>query len=117
MDLFDIAVAKKLSGGGGGGGGGDSDFSIAQVTVSLNSQYADYYGAITGNFAEIGVGECTQNGVSCEQGVNVITAVLYKGKAVANVDTDGTVKITGSARFASDHYTIIISGDCTITIS
>lgn len=34
MDLFDIAVARKLS---GGGGGGDSDFSTAQMTVTGNT--------------------------------------------------------------------------------
>ena len=31
MDLYDIAVAKKLS--GSSGGGGSSDFSTAQVTI------------------------------------------------------------------------------------
>lgn len=31
-DLFDVVVARKLS--GGGGGGGSSDFSTAQVTLN-----------------------------------------------------------------------------------
>lgn len=31
MNLYDIAIAKKLS--GGGGGGGSSDFAVATVTV------------------------------------------------------------------------------------
>ena len=36
MDLYDIAVARKLS--GGGGGGGSSDFSTAQVTIINESE-------------------------------------------------------------------------------
>ena len=35
MDLYDIAIARKLS--GSGGGGGSSDFSTAEVTI-----YAPY---------------------------------------------------------------------------
>lgn len=33
MDLFDIAIASKLF--GGGGGGGSSDFSTAEVNVTM----------------------------------------------------------------------------------
>ena len=31
MDLFDIAVARKLAGGSGGGGGGSSDALVAHL--------------------------------------------------------------------------------------
>ena len=39
MDLYDIAIARKLS--SGGGGGGSSDFSTAEVTFTAIGVYED----------------------------------------------------------------------------
>ena len=37
MDLFDIAVAKKLAGGGGGGGGGGLGTLLAEKTYNITT--------------------------------------------------------------------------------
>lgn len=122
-DLFDIYVAKKLS----GGGGGSSDFSTAEVTIvnntsgSLESIYMPY---ILNANVEAGNPDIAMptflGGIPV--GTSSYNAVLYKGSCyldyVAYVTVTGSmpVEIAGSATKLFDGA-IAITGDCTITIS
>lgn len=114
MDLFDIAVAKKLS-GGGGGGGGSSDFSTAQVTVinetnqSVGMQIA--YAMDVEGFASFSAGETSFE----PSATTALEAILYKGKSYATVGI-GTISATGNAETLAEREALI-TGDCTITIS
>lgn len=110
MDLFDIAVARKLSGGGGGGGGGDSDFSTATMTVigspSIRmSTILDVpsYG-LTGSY------------YSNAELDSPYTVILYKGKAYLEIRGEVT-SISGSASIDSMTGMLVVTGDCTITTS
>lgn len=115
MDLFDIAVARKLSGGGGGGGGGDSDFSTAQVTVT-NNQTANLTLHIPNAddlegtpFSPASLGD-----IYVESGQTITTtAILYKGKSMLSAIPSATV----SGNIETVYGQWVISGDCTITIS
>lgn len=111
MDLYDIAVARKLS--GGGGGGGSSDFSTAEVTINGMPPFiAD-------------VATLTDDGLraSCFKGIGdgTITVVLYKGSTIleGNNDTPEFTVPAGETNISydSDEDYWIITGDCTITIS
>lgn len=107
MDLFDIAVAKKLA--GGGGGGGSSDFSTAQVTLVNNSSVLESaivvvvpeYNCLLGEYGEIPSG--------------TYTMPLYKGTLILSTNGLGSVSVSGACEYADDQF--IITGDCTITIS
>lgn len=49
MDLFDIAVAKKLAGGSGGGGGGSSDTLLIHYnkeTYTLDKTWQEIHNAL-----------------------------------------------------------------------
>lgn len=102
MDLFDIAVAKKMS----GGGGGSSDFSTAAVTYnnSAGSQFmlSHIMPEGDGSFPAIDGESWT------------VQAILYKGKAIGLI-LGGTVTIEGSASYSAPILTV--TGDCTITIA
>lgn len=121
MDLFDIAVARKLAGGsGGGGGGGDSDFSTAQMTIANSSgapfigngcQFDDEYGAFAIIYSE---------------GNDVISLILYKGSSyivLNNSISKNVVALSGDIEGIDDDFRperyigFIVTGDCTITIS
>ena len=109
-DLFDIAVARKLS--GGGGGGGSSDFSTATMTVNVSSGlspvflFAYIYDEM--NDVEAYYGNLTE-------GTHSFTIPLYKGSAYVgnelhNVSVSGAIELDGDGG-------AIVTGDCTITIS
>ncbi len=107
MDLFDIAVAKKLA--GGGGGGGSSDFSTATVTVVRNSSALEgvfvvaypEYNFLLGDYGEIPSG--------------TYTVPLYKGTLILSTNGSGSVSVSGACEYVDDSF--FITGDCTITIS
>lgn len=106
MDLFDIAIAKKLSGGGGGGGGGDSDFSTAQVTV-VNPQ-----GSIRGAFvATLPFNPPIE--VTFDTNMFGSTLVLYRGKAFISF-SEVPASISGGIQdIGGGGY--LVTSDCTIT--
>ncbi len=116
MDLFDIAVAKKLSGSGGGGGGGD--LSTAEVTFDIS----------TGN------GVIIEGAVIVtEEGHEFITYgeyVVYNDTKVKCIMLNNAgfidvlptgisdVTVTGDATVYHDgDYYVEVAGDCTIIIS
>lgn len=114
MNLYDIAIAKKLS--GGGGGGGDNGFSIATVTFEA------YGGFTLASFAQIDTRrqprkldfiveheyESTFNTFSLD-------ALLVDGVGKFYVDSEyATITVSGNATY--DDGEVIYTGDCTISV-
>ena len=139
-DLFDVVVARKLS----GGGGGSSDFSTATVTIINNipnyvttlfpvfyhvnnHEITDYQSGFVIN-EDIGIDTSVGDGWSADYGTSEYTAHLIPNH---NFSLDGAVitdeferiTVSGLAEKSyisdggSNLNTIIITGDCTITIS
>ena len=106
MDLYDIAIARKLS--GGGGGGGSSDFSTATVTVvngniNANIPYLMNMGGLEGIFVmEQGYPEGTHE------------IALWHGAAIvylrgSNQIVSGNVKDMGEGMY-------LVTGDFSVSI-
>ena len=106
MDLYDVAVARKLS-SGGGGGGGSSDFSTAEVTIS--GAYSHCYGAWA-----LSEYECSAYSLYSETGT--FPLILYKGKGVIELNARGSISTSGAIELDEDNV-YLVTGDCTITIS
>ena len=109
MDLYDIAIAKKLS-GSGGGGGSSSDFTTATVTFvgddGLEGFYTPYIACIESNYLYVDYNYQEENSKS-------YTVPLYKGTAkIVIVDT---VTSTSGAVSLNDRIATI-TGDCSITL-
>ena len=120
-DLFDIAVARKLS--SGGGGGGSSDFSTAEVTVIANSGSGavGLTGGISGfseGFAFIKNGNpkmlVSVFGVPAGTS-NTAQALLVEGYAEYELDMGMNVSVTGDCTYDDEEGVFVITGDCTIT--
>lgn len=109
MDLYDVAVARKLS-SGGGGGGGSSDFSTAEVTV------VGVAPTIYGSWLDA-QSEQTIYKISSMSGVGTVySLVLYKGVSVINFAAKGEIVLSGDIEsIGNAEYQV--TGDCTITIS
>lgn len=108
-DLFDIVVARKLS---GGGGGGSSDFSTATVTVINNTNApVPVYAPLATEYGEY---KFSDSSAHVAPGTEILNVILYFGEGVI-VITNGNVSISGDAELEGSE--IIITGDCTITIS
>lgn len=99
-----------------GGGGGESDFSTANVTLTI--------GAIISQLGIQGACILEDDGVDyldtsfpiAKNTTSVIPAVLYKGEGTVMIDTSNTVTLGGNIhQVAPNAYSI--TGDCTITIS
>lgn len=95
------------------GGGGSSDFSTAEVTAVNNTGNP----ISAANIIHISNGAMADASVIIE-GTDNKTAVLYKNMARWMVST-GTVTATGNATVESGRFgsEVVITGDCTITIS
>lgn len=112
MDLYDIAVARALSSGGGGGGGGD--LSTANVTLTFNTS------------TYILAGACFDAGeipglVPMIQETGNYKIALYKSKSIvfdlgALMGQTHTITVTGNATVLEAGM-VLVTGDCTITIS
>ena len=121
-DLFDIVVARKLS---GGGGGGSSDFSTAEVTVVNNTTNETIYTFFSYAFD----GQRSSNSsayfpLDVETHSFTESMILYKGAGIAYISAEMPT-ITGAAQMVgqqqlfpdTDNFAmILITGDCTITI-
>jgi len=110
----DIITATKLNNieqGIANAGGGSSDFSTATVTINPNNRGAELYGAyIDGN-------DAFTSDVLVQRADMTLTAVMYKGAMYGAIDTDRQVSVSGSITYDSEYGDIIITGDCTITLS
>lgn len=141
MDLFDIVIAKKLT-GGGGGGGGSSDFSTATVTatytfpedlesaegmhISLAQLYSvtDAFGlAITWNYEEDSM-PISELGTPSQMSIPIynpysteISQISYEvpGEGSLQIDVDNTNVVSGDAMKYSGG--IFVYGDCTLDIT
>ena len=117
MRLFDILVGRAMS---SGGGGGSSDFSTATITaVDPNEIGAKLRGAFYGTVSSgPNTYITTYNTVWTDEGP--FNIVLYKGSAIIDAEDvlveGGSFSVSGSAEIEAGSY-IIITGDCTITIS
>ena len=113
----DIITATKLNNieqGIANAGGGSSDFSTAQVTVvntgsarSLNGANALDDGEDTGSVGSMGIPSSATKTVS---------AILYKGVAWISRGDATIVSVSGSAEKLGSSM-VMVTGDCTITIS
>lgn len=125
MDLYDIAVARKLSGGSGGGGGGSSDFSTAEITVTgpTEENYLNVLGAMAVDYHDEEYPEDDDSYTASSENVtsnSVLQIVMYKGKAyVALVpySEQTVITVSGNIEATVIENRYIITGDCTITIS
>lgn len=101
-DLFDVVVARKLS--GGGGGGGSSDFSTAQVTfINADTTTAPYL---------VRIFHITNDAYISTETISVsnsttIDIPLYKGRAEAEL-----MDLTG----ISESYMPTATGDVTLEL-
>lgn len=111
MDLYDIAIAKKLS--SSGGGGGSSDFSTAEVTVTNNQEEN---ALIIDELVNADV-DGLSNGIALETGESkTISVVLYKDIPTYGYHNGvGNVAVTGDIVYADGE--IRVSGDGTITVT
>lgn len=115
--MISIGYAEEYS----EGGGGSSDFSTAEVTITNNSGgevlfylpvYMNIpgYGAIIQGFMMTNSEEPTFGG----EVVIPTNGKLYVGSTLAQFTTSNTT-VTGNATV--EHGQLVITGDCTITIS
>ena len=109
MDLYDVAVARKLS-SGGGGGGGSSDFSTAEVTINGSGSFQLRFALVYTS----GVMDGMTDG--CVVSVGTYTAILGANGALLTDYTDAITSTTGAIQTV-DKGEYLITGDCTITIS
>ena len=108
MDLYDIAIAKKLS--SSGGGGGSSDFSTAEVTFNC----IDNEPEMTLPFINI-QDDGVYSSLNITQNTQTVTVPLYKNKLSCNIPTFYmNVTSTSGNITASQMNGYIISGNCTI---
>lgn len=111
-DLFDIVVARKLS--GGGGGGGSSDFSTATVTVVNQSDEdrlvaSDCPRILSEDFIETIFSVV----IVPPSTTSVFIVPLYKGKCLwGGITPDAT---SGNISYDENLHYYVITGDCTIT--
>lgn len=103
-----------------GGGGGSSDFSTAQAVVINNLQY---------DAVPLGVAHLTTVPTEATMPIitvqpvetSNITVALYKNTALCLILAESApiqnVSVSGNAEFVPDAGGVIITGDCTITIS
>ena len=128
MNLYDIAIARKLS--GNGGGGGSSDFSTAEVTIVNNSETAVY---INTQFVYEDSGDkyWEQDGYDLSAPATVtLDTILFQGVGYMTMFVSGSdmetfydaskVSVTGDIEKVpdiDDAWWLEITGNGTITIS
>lgn len=123
-DLFDVVVARKLS----GGGGGSSDFSTATVTLVGSPTTAFFTGRDGEDKYTVGLLN-TENGYldTAELadylsggGTTTFNIVIVSGRDDPCIILQNEPSIAGNASkelSASDAWIVTFTGDCTITIS
>lgn len=117
MNLYDIAIARKLS----GGGGGSSDFSTAEVTIVIGSNATGVGSKWPQPFPTI-ENDSLNTFFIVENNLNkTFTVPLYKGEAramywgTANVQN---ASFTGNIALDTDDDDIlVITGNGTITVT
>jgi hypothetical protein len=101
------------------GGGGSSDFSTAEVTLVGNSIYMSLPVVTHDPQSPMGYFLYAQ-GDSQLLNPNTYTVALYKGYLLTRLTSDSviSVSLSGGCEWVSEeNKTLLITGDCTITIS
>lgn len=98
----------------GSGGGGSSDFSTAEVTIHNERENPVRLSIPFIGNRFFGDYEYSSGYVTVGEQEAVLSSILFKGKTVCFV-FEGTPSVTGNATITED--IIVITGDCTITIS
>lgn len=94
------------------GGGGSSEFSTAQATI-INNAERDF----VLYFPNIFDGKVLPYLDSADIDGSPVEAVLYKGSCDITYQSEAALNINVSGNATVDFNTIIVTGDCTITIS
>lgn len=119
----DIITATKLNNieqGIANAGGGSSDFSTAQVTIVNSTENLGIELVLPVCMEENAMGQgspaCIQPYNSVPLGTYNVSVAMYKGTALGIIMTPNVnVSTTGAVIFNNGR--LIITGDCTITIS
>ena len=112
MDLFELAVAKKLA--GGGGGGGSSDFSTAKLTLVSTEKSPDGGGGAYGINILIDDAISSLEDFDAFLEVSPLDVILYKGHAIGTASSEN-MSVSGDVTWDADTGAIDIYGDCTIS--
>lgn len=130
MDLFDVILAKKMT-GGSGGGGGSGDFSTAEVTLINSEQsqyayevlYAENCPSVVDEQGEAYITSSPYNEGSTNVGetIAIFTVPLYKGccywSGMQIVPENWTVSaVTGGITYLEEYNEFVITGTGTITL-
>jgi len=114
----DIITATKLNNieqGIANAGGGSSDFSTAEVTIANNTGSLVTFDS---PLIEEDEGEFLVMNETIFNGERTLVIVLYKGRSASDINIDTTsdnITVTGNATYEDQR--LVITGDCTITIS
>ena len=115
MNLYDIAIARKLS--GGGGGGGSSDFSIATVSFVIPEGNSMEIRRIVIENEQLGFKDLIDGSVSD-------SLVLYKGSQTVLFEDSAQLTPSTNVEILSEDYydgtwayEIAIKGDCELHIT
>ena len=115
MNMYDVLLAKKLS---GGGGGGSSDFSVVDVTF-INTDPNDYY--IVSGLPHL-IGEnMTIEPFNVPNSPVTVSVPAYKngfyypGVVFDNIDPTFMPVEAGGVSFDFEVYAFVVSGDGTFT--
>ena len=108
MSIFDMLLSNAMGEGGGGGGGGSSDFSTAQVTLTIEEGYGIYLPFVSDN-------DTFSLPSAWHSGTREV--ILYKGQALGfPSDETAEVTVTGDIEYDYDEGEFLITGNGTITI-
>lgn len=112
MQYFNELLGEQL----GGGGGGSSDFSTAQVTVVMEGEpeEGEPFEMIWSNCPVIDTANDLLVGSGYTDASTVLTVPLYKGKCYWEHATRG---LTISGNIEEFWEGLLITGDCTITVT
>ena len=127
MSIFDMLLANAMGESGGGGGGGSSDFSTAQVTVTMAENEWESGGrvqfaseeAIDYRFRGMFLyddGTFYNDSLTAEPNNPTTTKAIWVGDNVEVIPNNHIASVSGNAVITEDEGGIIISGDCTINL-
>ena len=114
MSIYDMLLANAM--GESGGGGGSSDFSTAQVTITVQLEEGT---SVRGRYPVV----IEEEGFSAmmvfpfDNGISrTETIPLYKGTCYFEVDDATTLTGTGGVSVEGG-YAVFVTGDGTLTVS
>lgn len=124
MNLFDIIIARKLSGGGGGGGVNLQTATLTMVggndttVINLSPHLDESTGYLENKYAPL-TGSYTIPLFKAEGGGGTYSTDIWANGEQISVSTSGDITIEEEQDPETGEYTYFatITGDCTITIN